>query len=377
MEENYKDLILSIYIDEDNARLALLKCGKDCSLFIEIKELNGNISQEIKLDMLYFSENKANELSLYKNYNPEYSKFIYELNDNTERKFHILNEIYSFFIDFSQGLIFFECLSDFYKIKNCEPKYDYETFIKSFKIFDFKGKVVSENLTRKNDFDEGDNYQFYQDKIISYYGGYDVFLNYFGNDYNLQEQKLSTDENLGEEYSFEYYRYFSINKEKKIFGFLGENPTYGVDGLRIFDISNIETPKIIYSKDIEDVTLNYFTISPDGKKIAYLKYGSFSNLKIYIDELNESKSNIKIIQTNYDHSKNYPILDVRFIDDFTISITLRDRFIFYSINSSIELKVIRRDEFSPFLFSKQSLYYIENLGLKNLSTNFSFKKNNE
>lgn len=352
-----KDVILKIH--SVNEKIAVLRSNLYCLLYVEIIDTKLLKTEIIELNNQFISKSFLNDLA--DNYTPKYENY-FDLNDNQNYCFNVSYNLVSFVVDFENNKIAIESYGKKFKIRN--SKFQNEPIEKSsIQVFNSKKNWIKKviKLKRNNSYDEflGSKIQFSNKNLIYFKSGYKGFINIWDfKNKSTFKQKLLQNKFVGKEYDFEYVRYFFMNKEKNIFGFLGENPTYGVDGLRIFDISNPYNLKIIYEKDYLDNTNRYhIELSKCENKIISLNFCYPKNFQINIDDFNEDK--FDVIESSFNHLDNR-IIDAKIFKEKFYCVITSNKIIFFDLIKKCQELVINRDDFSVYFISENIIFYQQN-----------------
>lgn len=362
INSNY-DIILKI--DSTYDKVALLRSNSECSLYVEVIDSLNLTKEIIELDNEFVSPNYLNDMYSI-NVFPKYENY-FILNDNLYHKFTVHSNLITFIVDFESKRIALESTNQSFYIKNTknlkEPINKSSILILKLEKKWKKRKAIK--LNRDNHYDDflGSKMQFVNKKLIHFKSGYKGFINIKDFDKkNTIKQKLLHKKFLGKEYLFEYVRYFFLNQEKNIFGFLAENPTYGVDGLRIFDITNPYKFKVIYEEDyLDDKNRQHLKISKCGNKIISLNLRYPNNFQVIIQDFHLNISDV--IESSFTHTDNRIIDEKIFKENFYCVITTNKIILFDLINKS-EYLVLNRDDLSPYNISEKYIFYKQNNNLK-------------
>lgn len=233
------------------------------------------------------------------------------------------------------------------------------------RLYNLKGELIHEHKFEVSDRSPMSSSWLLGDRQIltymqnQYHPGYDVTVlvwNYENKSAYSLELLDNEQIQLTAECDFEYIEDPATHRQKKLFGFFGKNPTYGVSSTRVIDLSDLNTLKIVYAlDDYGDGNPMHLIFNSLGDKVCYLQYNSPGNIVIFEHSLASPQLEPKIIPTHLHH--NIGIVEAHYLTDEKVCIVTGDTIVVFDLTAERKENTIRRDSVSPYVFSTSAVYY--------------------
>jgi hypothetical protein len=376
----YNNLILAIYHDGEFNKLVLLKSRIDCTLYIEIIDLNNECVSTCNIADVFVVDNYYKEISFddddiiarHVERNVAYNAYKGIISSHS-RDFIMIHSIYAFDVELGSGQILFGAKAIEYKVDDSglisQGKSEKYRF-----ILELNGKILF--LKKSTDWEEwGSVYEtnflkFLDSKTIITGGsrtGYEDRLMLW----DLPTDKLDeidllswNDELDDDDIWYEYIGSFAIYKRDKFIALEFENPSYGQDCIKILKIGPENELTTIFNYVFQDYRLLFIAFGPACEEFAILEYTNSNeyvlpnvNIRTYgIDETHIPKV---IISTKLNYHANF-IREINYYSPQILSIITSDKVFLYDLIGGNEIAILKKDAKRPYYISAGKIFFFVN-----------------
>lgn len=354
--KQYNIISLDYY---EHSILAILHYKQDEIYYVTIiNQHNGEIESEFSLD-ISFSSFIIDYLApngwgrILEDYYPNYSN-----NYNSNLLSHHSRELENLFffklnIDRKQIILFGRVFSYTNGVSKSNNFDEY-----SFEVYSFQGKQEFQKTFVKKDLSDA---AYFSDKLLIKNNPYVSELEVFS--FKTEESLYfnlfdAIDEVTKKQFHYEYTEVVTpLNSN--LFGFICQNPTYGVQGVKVMQIDDSKNLTLIY--DLDDLqfdgTFQNLTFNYKGDGFTVLEYRYPENFNILVYSLSDTKKKpTKIIETPYNHYDD-SITYSQYLSNEKLAIVKSNIIIIYNLKSGERESEIERDLISPYFISENSIWY--------------------
>lgn len=404
------DYILKVYYDSLAHKLAILKCRMDCSIYIEVTDMQAkkkdiietglfvvdHLLQHIietfegRMDItnnLTFFTHKASRIT--RPYDNQFSRNAdyYSITNHTGevKTYHIVYNLLSFEADFANKRFLLEgVINDFtINLQTIDEK-----SCRQIVLFDEQGNKISKELAidYSQQYNERDYTRFIDAYNVICFDSdpYSYKLHIFNLETGKTVNLKIDDEHIGRgetEYYYEYIRELQFKQNHSLVAYTCDGPTSGCTGIRILKLDADKPyaqqifgfdaydhkPLNLRERDEARETFLFLAIDINGTgdKAAVMQsaskknsdYGFHTVYSIHIFEVHDEKAHPKIIDAGLFDSLSFDF--ICFLTDTIVVARFDSFFSFYNIVTGEKIKNITFEKFTGFHVSENYLIYID------------------
>jgi hypothetical protein len=366
--EYHSNVILKIFHDSESNRLALLKSRFDCSLYIALVDLGDQSTIIIDIENIFCQYSSQ----FHGDIRTEDSNRAYhtsnDLVKNFTSDFTLIDSVYTFDVDFNNGHILLQAKLKRYNTTEKEGRNSDRQL--NCLILNLKGEIVfQEQIDSKNPHSYNVFLSFWNDQTLFLIDdGYDANLRFwkFATRDFAQIDLIYNDDIILDEVPYEYIRYFDIHKPTKKIGLIFENPTYGVDSIKIFEFNETEVLNPIFNYVYENKNFQFFAFNPLGDEFSLLEYTNSqeynkANVSIHTYSLNVTHKPKSTIITTVNYHSDF-IKRVQYYSAEILCIATHQRLILYNLITGDV--VVELPGYDQYFISHERIFYFLNKRLR-------------
>lgn len=347
------------YCDEQS-KLALLHYKEDSAYYITIiNHLTKQVEKEFALDLTFLASTWSNvwlDDNAHHNYEP-YKKY-FGVNDGVLRKFMGLDQLKTFKVDFNhnQIMLFGRVLaySILDSVKSVE-EYSNDKYI--FQVYNFDAQLqLQETFVNDDLYDVA--YSNNKLLMVSDRGMKSLEVFFCETRETCFFDLLENEGVVGsKEFNYEYMEFLISLDGTNRFAFIAQNPTYGVQGVKIIEFLKPKEIKLIYDQDD-------FKFESSFKKLAFnykldefvvLEYHQSDRFNLGVYATSNTEKPIKVIETRYRYSSNF--IDMKYFSNDKLALVRSKEIIIYNLQNGMFETEIPRDNNSPYAITVSLIWY--------------------
>lgn len=343
----FREHIIAIHGLINTSKVFLLKVNRFRELFIEMLDLESNITTAIFFEeKISFSEESSVK-----------DKYVsYKIYGSIEERLWV-NEVLTFFVPEQMDYIFI-------KLGHCDPHQDENntlniqvdfqgiTLKKEF-VTELPGFMGSRNYDRLNGLVVIPDFHFFSTetfKQVDLYGFFDKCLDDEDFSYLLHMENTCS---------------MFATRSKNLYGIIlfdrdGDSPR---GTFCVFQINEDINPKLIFKHKVDEYGMNH-VFSENGEKIAYIYNWNFGEIEVVLRVLNANEFEKEKRLTVYFSKQSQTAQKILLTDHDHIILVFPERFELYSVDSEKIICHIKRDVGTTYELANSTLFYLHNQQLK-------------